>query len=115
MLTVSNVTRALLPACHSSWYGRAKGQNGTSGKALVRLRVGHLVWNKFLSSANLCIRYQSLSDRTASRMVIALRLAVISRCVRVCEALSWECVGKVSVEWLLGRRVWSDGRRTHES
>lgn len=37
----------LLPACHSWWYGRAEGPNGTSGQTHLRLmRVGHSVWNK---------------------------------------------------------------------
>lgn len=62
--------------------------------------LGHLVWNKFLSSTT-----------RESRTVIDLRLAVISRCVRVvrqhitCEALSWVCVGKVSV----GNGFWGGG------
>lgn len=38
MLAVSNVTRALLPACHSSWYGRATGSNGSCDEACCRLR-----------------------------------------------------------------------------
>lgn len=37
MLTVSNVTPALLPACHSSWYGRAEGLNEINGQTRQNL------------------------------------------------------------------------------